>query len=191
MVCYYSHAKNLPKIGLLLGVQKTLSGSVWSQITFSGTTFAPCMFYIYFMLYNYLLYPLNSLFFFLYFKYSWTPYPCFKSDKSFHAQLKNHSFFLAPIPYSFLDLVEECLLFFLLHKLLKSRNQVLITFGFPKVICVVAYLQQLLVINKCSNELDRIKSRSVRMGLWMSDILMELEYYRIRDLKTQLSCDLD
>lgn len=156
MGCYYSQAKNLPKIGLLLGVQKTLQAQFGPRSPFQVQlllhvclTYTLCSTTICCMLWTACSFS-STL------KYFWTPYPCFKYDKSFHVQLKSHSFFLAPIHYSFLDLVEQCLLFFLLHKLLKSRNQVLITFGFPKVIRVVAYLQQLLVINKCSNELDRI-----------------------------------
>ena len=129
-----------PKIWLLLGAQKALQAQAGPSSDLFMYNFCSRIVYKHFMLHNDLLYALNRLLSFFQYKNSWTPSTPFMVDKSSHAQLKSHSFFLASVPYSFLDFDEHCLFLFLLHKLLKSRNQVLIISGFPKVIYVVAYL---------------------------------------------------
>lgn len=140
MSSHYLHASNLPKTWLLLGAQKALQAQTGPSSDLFMYNFCSHIVYKHFMLYSDLLYALNRLLSFLQYKNSWTAYTPFIFDKSSHAQLKSHSFFLASVPYSFLDLDEHYPLLFLLHKLLKSRNQVLIISGFPKVIYVVPYL---------------------------------------------------
>lgn len=87
--------------GSSLGGSKSPSSPARSQLTFSGKTFIPRIYYMYFMLCYDLLYALHSLHLIIYFKYSCTPYLPLKSCKSYHAQLKNHYFFLASYPTHF------------------------------------------------------------------------------------------
>ena len=190
MGSHYLHASNLPKIWLLLGDQKALKAQVGPSSDLFMYNSCSRITYKHFMFHNDLLYALNRLLSFLQYKHSWTPYTPFMFNKSSHAQLESHSFFLAYVPYSFLDLDKHCLLLLLLHKLLKSRNQVLTTSGFPKVIYVVAYLQQGLVINAAMTWIELNQTLSEWGSVWMCVILLEWQYYQIRDLKTRLSCDL-